>query len=50
MIQLKYNNLTLISEPYSIKTGYTSRKAVDCKCDCGEILKKVVLLHIINNF
>lgn len=49
MIKLKYNNLTLISEPYSIKTGYTTRKAVDCKCDCGEILKKVVLSNLKDN-
>lgn len=45
-LKIKYNNLTLISEPYSIKSGYTNRKAVDCKCDCGKILKKVVLSRL----
>lgn len=49
MIELKYNNLTIISESYSIKLGYTVRKAVDCKCDCGEILKKVVLSKLKDN-
>jgi len=48
-LKIKYNNLTLISEPYSIKSGYTTRKVVDCKCDCGKILKKVVLSKLKDN-
>jgi hypothetical protein len=49
MTQLKYNNLTLISEPYSIKQGLTTRKAVNCQCNCGEILEKVILSKLKDN-
>lgn len=48
MGNVKFNSLTIISEPYTIKEGYTSRKAVDCQCDCGEIMNNVRMSRLKN--
>ena len=48
-LKVKYNSLTVISEPYSIKLGSVKRKAVICECDCGEILENVVLSKLKDN-
>jgi len=45
---MKYNCLTVLSEPVSVRKHKSVRKCVDCKCECGSIVFNVPITYLKN--